>query len=77
MFRIPSFYQDALNLSDASLTMKNHGRGDILEGMESMNRNWIEHCATPDAEDETFYENWQYEVNAYNKIFSEMQPLFA
>jgi hypothetical protein len=36
MFRIPSFHQEEVELSQAWQTMSSHGRGDCLEGMKSM-----------------------------------------
>lgn len=77
MFRIPNFYEDAPTFEDAANTITSHGSGDMLEGMESMNRKWEEHCASPDAEDDDFFDNWSYEVNAYNVVFSGMSKLFG
>lgn len=76
MFRIPSFYEDAPSFEDAWNTMTNFGRGDTLEGMNAMNRVWEEHCAS-DNDDDTFFENYVYEVNAYNVVFSNMGQLFG
>ena len=44
--------------------------------MNAMNRVWEEHCASGE-EDDTFFENYEYEVNAYNAVFSNMNKLFA
>jgi|TARA_B110000495_G_C22916520_1_gene535403 hypothetical protein len=78
MFRVPSFYEDTPTFKDAADTMKFRGNGDMLEGMESMNRLWLEHCSNPENEDDDeFYENWSYEVNAYNVVFSGMNKLFG
>ena len=77
MFRIPSFHIEDVTFNEARNTMTSHGRGDLLEGMMSMDRKWIEHCHTPDADDDDFFDNWVYEVNAYNKVFETMQPLFV
>ena len=83
MFRIPSFYKFEMTFNEANVTMARYGRGDMLEGMVAMDRVWKEHCAsygTADARfdsDSDFYECYEAEVNAYNKIFTEMQPLFA
>lgn len=77
MFRIPNFCQHEVSFQEGWNTMKRHGRGDTLEGMEAMDRCWAEHCATPDASDPDWFDNYQYEVNAYNAVFSNMEPLFA
>jgi hypothetical protein len=51
--------------------------------MEAMNRVWDEHCASYNCDhahftdDSDFYEYYEAEVNAYNKVFETMQPLFA
>lgn len=82
MFRIPSFYQFNTTFEDAKTTITNYGRGDFLEGMEAMNRVWDEHCASYGsnnarfANDSDFYEFYEAEVNAYNKVFESMSPLF-
>ena len=83
MFRIPSFNKFDMTFEEAKVTMTHYGRGDLLEGMMAMDRVWEEHCASYDSDyarfdsDSDFYEYYEAEVNAYNKIFSEMQPLFA
>ena len=83
MFRIPAYFQFETTMQDAVQVMTTYGRGDLLEGMKAMDRVWEEHCASwdsPDARfisDGDFYECYEAEVNAYNKVFSEMRPLFV
>ena len=79
MFRIPSFYKFETTMQDAVQVMMSYGRGDLLEGMQAMDRVWEEHASGSDRfdSDSDFYEWYEAEVNAYNKVFSEMQPLFA
>jgi hypothetical protein len=76
MFRIPSFYKDTVDFTTAWNTITNFGRGDALEGMNAMNRVWEEHCASGD-EDDTFFDNYEYEANAYNVVFENMGKLFG
>ena len=76
MFRVPSFYQDNPTFEDAWKTIAFCGDDDALAGMEFMNRKWEEHCASED-DDDTFFENWSYEANAYNVVFSNMNKLFG
>ncbi len=76
MFRIPSFYEDKPSLEDAWKTIAFCGSDDVLAGMEFMNSRWEEHCASEE-EDDTFFENWSYEVNAYNVVFENMNKLFG
>jgi hypothetical protein len=76
MFRIPSFYQETVDFKTAWNTITNFGRGDALEGMNAMNRVWEEHCASGNEDDE-FFENYEYEANAYNVVFENMGKLFG
>ena len=76
MFRIPSFYQENVTFDNAWKTITNFGRGDALEGMEAMNSIWEEHCAS-DNDDDTIFDNYVYEDNAYNVVFKNMKPLFS
>lgn len=78
MFRIPNFYENAVSFDEAVITMKNHGRGDLLEGMQAMDRCWEEHCSGSPrfGDDDDFFECYEYEVNAYNAVFENMAPLF-
>ena len=76
MFRIPSFYQETVDFTSAWNTITNFGRGDALEGMNAMNRVWEEHCASGN-DDDDFYDNYEYEANAYNAVFENMGKLFA
>ena len=76
MFRIPSFYEATPSFEDAWKTIESFGRGDALEGMNAMNRVWEEHCAS-DNDDDNFWDNYEYEANAYNVVFSNMSKLFG
>jgi hypothetical protein len=76
MFRIPSFYKETVDFTTAWNTITNFGRGDALEGMNAMQRVWEEHCASGD-EDDTFFDNYEYEANAYNVVFENMGKLFG
>jgi hypothetical protein len=78
MFRIPNFYENAVSFDEGVIAMKNHGRGDLLEGLQAMDRCWEEHCSgSPRFEDDDdFFEYYEYEVNAYNVVFENMSKLF-
>ena len=76
MFRIPSFYEDTPTFEDAWKTISFCGNDDALAGMEFMNSKWEEHCASEN-DDDDFFENWSYEVNAYNVVFANMNKLFG
>lgn len=79
MFRIPTFYKFETTFEDAKKVMTTYGRGDMLEGMMALDRVWEEHCSgSPRFEDDDdFYDCYEAEVNAYNKVFETMKPLFA
>jgi len=79
VFRIPNFYKFETTMQDAVQVMTTYGRGDLLEGMQAMDRVWEEHASGSPRfeEDDDFYEYYEAEVNAYNKVFETMKPLFA
>lgn len=83
MFRIPAFNKFDMTFEEAKVTMTNYGRGDLLEGMQAMDRVWEEHCASYDSpnarfiSDNDFYDWYEAEVNAFNKVFETMKPLFV
>lgn len=59
--------------------MTRHGRGDCLKGMEQFVEKWDRHCAGDSMfeNDDDFFANWKYEVNAFNVVYTSMKPLFA
>jgi hypothetical protein len=66
-----------MNIIEATKVMRSYGRGDLLEGMEALDRVWDEHASGSDrfADDSDFYECYEAEVNAYNVVFSQMSQL--
>ena len=79
MFRIPAYFQMNMTWDDAVRTIKGRGDGTLIGGMEEMNDYWNRHAAgnSPYETDSEFYENWIYEVNAYNIVFEGMGQLFG
>ena len=77
MFRIPNFAKMEMTFEEAKgvLTTNN----SLIEGMEHVDAMWEKHCSddTIYEDDDDFYEHWVYEVNAYNKVFETMKPLFV
>ena len=78
MFKIPNFHKMEMTFEDAKsvlLTLND----SLLEGMEHMNAMWEKHCSddTMFEDDDDFYEHFAVEVNAYNKVFETMKPLFS
>lgn len=77
MFRIPSFHQMDLTFDESVSIMKGRANGDLLAGLKSMDKMWEDYCASDDQDDDEFFGNWSYEVNAYNVVVESMRPLFA
>ena len=77
MFRIPEFHKMEMTFEEAKgvLTINN----SLIDGMEHVDAMWEKHCSddTIYEDDDDFYEHWVYEVNAYNKVFETMKPLFV
>ena len=81
MFRIPNYNQmPEMTFEEAEKIITRLGvkSQTMLDGLEYMNDLWDKHCSTADpVDDEDFFDNWIYEVNAFNVIYKRMQPLFA
>ena len=77
MFRIPSFYQQDMSYETAKAVFG----GDLLKGMEMISEHWDRYARGESSDmyedDDEFFATWEYEVNAYNVVYSTMKPLFA
>ena len=77
MFRIPDFYKmPGMTIEEA----QNVFAGDMLKGMEQIQSHWDRYARgemNMYEDDDDFFDTWQYEVNAYNVIYTSMRPLFA
>lgn len=76
MFRIPDFYEmPEMTYEEAKAVFG----ADLLEGISKICNQWDRHCAGDSMfdNDDDFFANWKYEVNAYNVVYSTMKPLFA
>ena len=76
MFRIPGFYQmPNMTFEEAKAVFA----GDMLKGMTQIDEQWERHCAGDSMfdDDDDFFDTWQYEVNAYNVVYTTMKPLFV
>jgi hypothetical protein len=77
MFQIPDFYKsENITLGYAMTAIRQLGHGDVLEGMKRMDNLWALHIADELGDDDEFFYNWEYEVNAYNKVYAEMNKVF-
>ncbi len=82
MFRIPKFAQMEMTFEEAENHLKRlTGNNTLLDGLEYMDTLWKEHCDCwgfdYDLTDFDFYDNWIYEVNAFNVVSEKMQRLFS
>jgi len=77
MFRIPTFYQQNMDFDTAKAVFN----GDLLKGMEMIQEHWDRYATGNSGDmyedDDDFFATWEYEVNAYNVVYSTMKPLFA
>ena len=81
MFRIPDFYKmPEMTFEEAKRILTFNDKG-LLGGMEHINEHWDRYAAGNAGDmyedDDDFFDTWQYEVNAYNVVYSTMKPLFA
>ena len=81
MFDIPKMYQMDMSFEMAEEIMSLHKNSGvtIIDTMENVKSKWELHCSGHDffADDDEFFECWQYETNAYNVMYAAMKPLFA
>lgn len=69
-----------LTLDEATSIVRGRGQGDLLKGMESIRDVWNDYCRNGDDRyeyDSDFFDNWHYEINAYNVIYEGMSKLLA
>lgn len=80
MFNIPDFYtMPNMTFEEAKRILTING--DLLKGMEHINEHWDRYAAGNAndmyEDDDEFFSVWEYEVNAYNVVYSTMKPLFV
>ena len=77
MFNIPTFYQQDMDFDTAKAVFN----GDLLKGMEMIQEHWDRYATGNSGDmyedDDDFFATWEYEVNAYNVVYSTMKPLFV
>jgi len=80
MFNIPYMYKMDMDLDTAEAVLRGWSQSTtVIDMMENVKYKWELHCSGHDffADDDEFFECWQYEANAYNVIYAAMKPLFA
>jgi len=77
MFRLPKEYTVEMSFEEATKTLQRlTSNGGLLEGLQYVDARWNEY-QKGFYYDDHFYDNWQYEVSAFNIVYKEMAPLFA
>lgn len=75
MFKISDYYKMDMSWDDAVALMTGCGCGDLLKGLENMNTVWEDVVDDYMTEDD-FYDQYIYEVNAFNIVYEGMAKLF-
>jgi hypothetical protein len=80
-FNLPEMYVNEMSFEKSAEIIKHYGYGDLLKGMELMQKLWVDYCTTDMSDDyyddDEFYENYEYQMNAYNVVHENMSKLFA
>ena len=83
MIRVPSYYFVELEMGEAVGCVQRRGSGDLLVGMEDLQKVWSDYVASTHTgetlfeSDDDFFDCWGYEMSAYNVVFENMSKLFA
>lgn len=81
MFYIDPFNRDEeMSFQEAVRIVESRNRAvGLLDNMKNLENLLLEVRHEYDMNDEIdeFYYNWHYEINAFNKVFSDMSKLFA
>lgn len=81
MFNIPDIHRINLSFTDAEHIMSSQGENGvtIIDAMHNLIDEWNQHCDGADffSDDDEFFEFFQYEANAFNVLYTEMQHLFV
>lgn len=81
MFYIDPFNRDEeMSFQEAVRIVESRNRNvGLLDNMKNLENLLLEVRHEYDMNDEIdeFYYNWHYEINAFNKVFSDMSKLFA
>jgi hypothetical protein len=75
MFKISDYYKMDMSWDDAVALITGCGCGDLLKGLENMNIIWEDVLDDYMTEDD-FYDQYIYEVNAFNIVYEGMSKLF-
>lgn len=72
MFYIDAFNKEEVSFENAVNLVKGRNRDkSLLENMQDL-QELLASCLN----DEDFCDRWCYEINAYNKVYAEMNKLF-
>lgn len=78
MFYIDDFNRDEnVSFESAVQLITSYGqKSSLLENMQYM-RDRLTILVDMENDEDEFFHNWSYEINAFNKVFSEMHKLFS
>ena len=81
MFAIPDMYEMNMSFETAEHVMSSQGENGvtIIDAMHNLIDERNQHCDGADffADDDEFFEFFQYEANAFNVLYTEMKHLFV
>jgi hypothetical protein len=89
VIKVLDYYVVEFDMSEAVDVITKKGKGDLLAGMEFVQKIWDEYIADQKAfhngekdetvfgDDDDFFDHWGYECSAYNVVFENMSKLFV
>lgn len=83
MINVLDYYTVDFDLNEAIRVIEGRGKGDLLAGMESMQKIWSDYCQESFldertyGDDDDFFDHWGYECSAYNVVYNNMSKLFV
>ena len=77
MFRISNYHKMDMSWDAAVALIKNVGCGDLLKGLEYIQQCWDDLVMSDVMDDDQFYSDYIYEVNAFNVVYEGMADLFT
>jgi hypothetical protein len=80
-FDLAPYWTIEMDFDKAAEIIKHRGNGNLLKGMQSMQQLWNDYCMTDLSDmyedDDEFYDEYEYEMNAYNVVHENMSKLFV
>ena len=78
MFRISNHHKLEMSWDESVALIKGlGGHGDLLKGLEYVQQCWDDLVMSDVMDDDQFYSDYIYEVNAFNVVYEGMADLFT